>query len=132
MKTFIALAITLVTATSCYFEDDGNFDNRRRITGSYDMEEHSETFNQILHYRLWITTVGCDENEVYLENFYDADLRVRAIMRGDKLTIPYQVIDGYEIEGTATIFNNEIHFNYRVEDRYSYEPVNFCEARAFK
>jgi hypothetical protein len=68
--------------------------------------------------------------EIYLDNFYAADISVYATLDYDKIDIPYQVVDGYEIEGVGTIYGNEIELSYWVKDRYSDTRADFCETRA--
>ena len=46
-------------------------------------------------------------NEVYIENLYTDGLSVYALVSYDAITIPFQVIDGYEIEGAGTIYNDD-------------------------
>ena len=69
-------------------------------------------------------------NEIYLNNFYAAGISVRATLDYNQIYIPFQVLDGYEVEGTGTVYGNEINFTYRVKDLYSNSYADFCETIA--
>ncbi len=122
------LAILFSACTETYYEP--RYDSRDRLTGYYEVEEYSETYNDITYYSIRVSKSGYD-NEIYLNNFYATDLRVYAILDYDRITIPWQIANGYEIEGVGTVHGNELHLNYRVKDRYNHAPADFCETTAW-
>jgi hypothetical protein len=129
MKKFMIAALFLFTLVSCEFNYiEPRYDYRDRVTGYYDLEEYSETHNDYHYYSLHISKYA-HGNTVYLNNFYDADLTVKAYLDDDKLTIPLQVVDGYEIEGVGTVHSYDMSLNYRVKDLYNNTRTDFCEVR---
>jgi hypothetical protein len=128
MKKVIIASLLLITLASCEFNYiEPRYDYRDRVTGSYDVEEYSETFNGYHYYSIHITKYSSSGSTVYLNNFYDADLSVYAYLDGDKLTIPLQAVDGFEIEGVGTLHSSDMSLNYRVKDLYSNTRTDFCE-----
>jgi hypothetical protein len=127
MKKVIIAALLLTTLASCEFNIiEPRYDYRDRVTGFYDVEEYSETYNDYHYYSINVTKYSSSRT-VYLNNFYDADLSVYAYVDGDKLTIPLQIVDGYEIEGVGTIHSSDMSMSYRVKDLYNNIRTDFCE-----
>jgi hypothetical protein len=107
------------------------YDDRERLTGSYRIEEHSQTFNDYTRFSIYIRKSGIYD-EVVIENFYNSGIAVRANVVNDKIYIARQVVNGYEIEGVGTFYRNEIEFSYRVRDTYSNNRItDFCNATAW-
>jgi hypothetical protein len=130
MKTLITLLFTAIFLASCTFYDvEPRYDSRDRIVGRYEVEEYSETYDDYTYYDLRISKSSYDR-EIYLSNFYGAEIRVYAYLDYDKVTIPYQVVNGYEVEGVGTVLGNEISFSYRVKDVYNNTRTDFCETQA--
>ena len=131
MKKLIYLFL-LIGLSSCeFYYLEPVYRERERILGSYDVEEYSETYNDYTHYSIWIDKSYSHSNEIYIENFYGADIRVYATISYDRITIPRQVVNGYEIEGVGTVYGDEIDFSYSVRDLYSGTRTDFCEATAW-
>jgi len=108
------------------------YDSRDRITGYYDMEEYSHTYNDMTYYTVLVTKSGSDINEVWLSNFYSVDIQVSAYVHGSQITIPFQTVNGYEVEGVGTIHSdNSIDLNYTVHDRYNNTRTDFCHTKAW-
>lgn len=114
--------------TETYYEP--RYDPRDRVVGYYEVEEYSDTFDDITYYSLRISKSGYDD-ELYLNNFYAVNIRVYAILDDNYIRIPWQVVDGYEIEGSGTVHRNKLHLNYRVKDRYNHTPADYCETTAW-
>ncbi len=132
MKTIISFIALILLASGCYMGDvEPRYDSRDRFVGYYEAEEYSDTYNTTTYYKLRISKSGYDR-EIYLNNFYDADIRVYATVNFDDLRIPLQVVDGYEIEGTGTLYRNELTLQYRVEDLYENTFADFCETSAWR
>ena len=129
MKTISVLVLGLLLSSCELTLIDPVFDNRDRITGTYRLEEYSQTYNDFFQYSIYIYRSGY-RHEVRIENFYNANLAVFGELQGDKLYIHRQVTNGYEIEGVATVFAQSLEFNYRVRELYSNRPADFCEAHA--
>ena len=132
MKNLISFTALVVLATSCTFYDvEPRYDSRDKFVGYYDVEEYSETFNDMTFYEMRISKSAYDR-EIYLHNFYGADIRVYATVNFDEIRIPYQVVDGYEIEGSGSIYRDELSLSYRVKDLYDDSVSDFCETTAWR
>lgn len=133
MKTKLLLLLGIVVFTSCdILVVEPVYDSRDRLTGSYRMEEYSQTYNDYLHYTIYIRKgFGSRSQSLIIENFYNSDADVIAEMVGDKIFISRQIVQGYEIEGVGTLYYDEIKFTYRVRDSYYNKPTDFCEATAW-
>lgn len=125
--TLLVFAAILLTACDVYYVDtEQPYRSRDRITGRHNVDEYSETFNEFIEYSVYISPAA-NAYEVYIDNFYGAGITVVASVSYSSITIPWQVVNGYEIEGAGTIHNSrEITFNYRVRDRYAGGPTDFC------
>jgi len=131
MKSLIVISLVAIVFSSCIVDTiEPRYDPRDKLVGYYDVEEYSETYNDVTNYSMHISKSGYDR-EIYLNNFYAVELRIYAIVNYDKITIPYQVADGYEIEGVGTIHGNELHLSYSVKDRYNNSRTDFCETKAW-
>jgi hypothetical protein len=133
MKPLVIFVIGLVTLTACEVNVvEPVYDPRDNVLGAYDMDEYSETYNELLYYSIHISKSLSSSQEIYLDNFYNADLRIYAYVDGHKIIIPYQVVDGYEIEGVGTRNGDVINFSYKVVDRYGNHISDFCETKAWR
>lgn len=130
MKTTVSLLLILLVATSCdIMVVEPSYDDRNRITGSYHIEEYSQTYNDYTSFFIYVRKSGLGQ-AVVIENFYNAGIDVRAEYQFDKIYIDRQFVNGYEIEGVGTIYGDEIRFNYKVRDTYTNRPTDFCNATA--
>ncbi|MFZ5999328.1 MAG: hypothetical protein ACOYW3_02385 [Bacteroidota bacterium] len=126
------LLVLLMTACEInVIEPYPTYDIRDRVVGSYTVEEYSETYDDTYQYSILISKSG-NGNDVYLENFYDAGLMVRADVVGNKIYIPWQIQDGFEVEGVGTVSGSTIRFTYQVYDRYNHTPTDYCETRMWR
>lgn len=133
MKRLLFFSLGVVILTSCeFYYLDPQYDSRSRIIGSHDVEEYSETFNDYTDYSIHIDRSSSYRDEIYIDNFYDVDIRVYATVSNDKIDIYRQVVDGYEVEGVGTVYSGKIRFNYRVKDLVTGARVDYCEATAWK
>ena len=107
------------------------YDERELFVGRYDIEEYSATYDYSTVYPISISKSSHHYDEVLISNFYDVNITVYAWVDGNKLSIPLQEVNLYEIEGTGTLRNNEIHFQYTVRDLYSGGITDFCQAVAW-
>ena len=132
MKKLILFAVLIVFASSCTFYDvEPRYDSREKFLGYYDVEEFSETYNDVTYYEMRISKSRYDR-EIYLDNFYAADLRVYATVSFDNIRIPLQIVDGYEIEGSGTLHRDELNLTYRVKDIYDNSTADYCETVAWR
>jgi hypothetical protein len=121
--------VMLVAVTACEFYYYDPYANPvDRITGRYEVEEYSETYNDFTRYSVWIDRAG--SSEVAISNFYGVNVRVYAMVSGDKLTLYRQTVNGYTIEGTGTVYGSQLELNYSVRDALYGYRTDFCEATA--
>lgn len=134
MKRSLLIFVGLISLASCdvyYLDNERPYRSRDRIIGNHYTEEYSETYHEYYEYNVWISS-GSRSNEVYIENLYIDGLSIYATVSYDAITIPFQVIDGYEIEGAGTIYSDQISLNYYVRDRYEGTRKDFCEATLWR
>ncbi len=130
MKRLLPIFALLIIASACdVYVAEPRYDVRDRIIGQYDVEEYSETYNDLTYYTMYVSKAGYSR-EIYLENFYASNIRVRAYVDYEKISIPYQVVSGYEIEGVGTLHGSYLSLSYRVKDIYSSSYTDFCETEA--
>jgi len=132
MKRVIFFALLLGLSACEFYYTDPVFDSRDRILGRYDMEEYSETYNDFTHYTLWIERSGRSSDAIWIDNFYAVNIRVWATVNFDKITVPRQTVNGYEVEGVGTVYGNRITLNYRVRDVYNSYRTDFLNGTAYK
>ncbi len=132
MKRLLPLLLVGLLSACDFYYVEPRYDSRDRMVGYYDVEEYSETYNDHVYYTLQVTKSSYTSGEIYLHNFYGADIRVLAYVDYDKITIPFQVVDGYEIEGVGTFRVEDLSLSYRVKDRYSNSRTDFCETMAWR
>jgi hypothetical protein len=132
MKRLLPLVILALAVTSCNFYDvEPRYDARDKVVGRYDVEEYSETYNQYSTYSIYVRKAGYSR-EIYIDNFYASNIRVYAYLDYDRITIPYQIVEGYEIEGAGTVYGSSISMHYRVKDTYTNSYTDFCETDAWR
>lgn len=132
MRRLLPILLVALLAASCNFYDvEPRYDARDKVVGRYDVEEYSETYNQYTSYSIYILKSGY-HREIYIDNFYASDIRVYAYLDYDRITIPLQLVDGYEVEGAGTVYGNSISMHYRVRDTYSNSYTDFCDTDAWR
>lgn len=132
MKRFIFFALLLGLSACEFYYTESVYDSRDRIIGRYDMEEYSETYNNFTRYTLWIERSGRSADAIWIDNFYAVNIRLRATINYDKVTIPRQTVNGYEVEGVGTVYGNRVSFSYRVRDVYNNYRTDFLNGNAYK
>ena len=132
MKNLIFFFGLTLLVTSCnYYDVEPRYDRRDKFVGYYDAEEYSETYGDFSYYDIRISKSRY-EGEIYINNFYAADIRVYATVSFDDIRIPFQVVDGYEIEGTGTLNRDELTLRYRVKDLYDDSLSDYGETIAWR
>lgn len=132
MRTIISFLALILFASGCYTYDvEPRYDARDKFIGYYDAEEYSDTYHVTTYYQLRISKSGYNR-EIFLNNFYDADLRVFATVHFDEISIPLQVVDGYEIEGSGVLYRDELTLRYSVADLYENTYTDYCETIAWR
>jgi len=131
MKKGLLILSVLALLSSCditYIEVP--FDERENYLGRFESEEYSETYDQLTYYNMRIVRDSDDfSNVIYIRNFYAVDIEVFAEVRGDRVTIPRQIVGGYIIEGTGRNEFGDLYLTYSVVDTFApNNPTDFCNA----
>lgn len=128
-----SLIFPLAALAACdVYVVEPRYDFRDDLVGWYDVKEYSETYNDITYYSIRVSKSYDVQDEIYIHNFYATEIIVRAYVDFDKITIPRQVVNGFEVEGVGTVYGSELSLNYRIRDRYSSSPTDFCETKAWQ
>ncbi len=122
----------LIGLSACEFYYYDPYNPGYRVEGRYSVNEYSETYTEYYNYTIWVESSNRSVNEIRIVNFYGADVRVYATVNYNKITIHRQTVNGYTVEGTGTIYGDEISFNYSVRNTWSNSRTDFCEATAWK
>lgn len=130
MKRLIQFAFVALIASGCdIYMIEPAYDSRDRVVGQYDADEYSATYDEWLHYSIHISK-SAYRDRVYLDNFYGSNIRIYALVDYDRITIPYQVVNGYEIEGAGTFNGSYLSLTYSVRDIYNNSYRDLCETEA--
>jgi hypothetical protein len=132
MKALIIAMVSALMLTSCFVDEsiETRYDYRDKVVGYYEVEEYSQTFDDMTYYNIDISR-SSRYDEVWIDNFYAADISVYATVSYDRIRIPFQTVDGYEIEGSGVVRGSRIDFTYSVKDSYSHTVTDFCETTAW-
>lgn len=131
MKRMLPFFALLLLASCDVYYVEPRYDSRDQITGHYNAEEYSETYDENLYYDMQVSKSSHESDEIYFSNFYGSDIRVYAYLDYGDITIPFQVVDGYEIEGVGRVTGNDISLSYRVKDRISNTRTDFCDTMLY-
>ena len=126
----IVLIALLVSSCDVYVPEP-RYDARDKVIGRYDVEEFRETYNQVTAYSIYVRKSGYNR-EIYIDNFYASNIRVYAYLDYDRITIPFQIVDGYEVEGAGTVYGSSLSMHYRVKDTFTNSYSDFCETDAWR
>ena len=121
-KLFLFGAILFLGGCEIYIFEDPYVDERNQFIGNYHVEEYSQVTEQYYTYNITIEKSCCDSRELIISNFYGVNITARAVVNNNRLTIPLQVVDGYELDGTGKIEFNKLNLTYIVRDLSS-RPV---------
>jgi hypothetical protein len=123
--------IALIVSSCDVYDAEPRYDARDKVIGRYDVEEFSETYNQVTAYSIYVRKSGYNR-EIYIDNFYASNIRIYAYLDYDRITIPFQIVDGYEIEGAGTVYGSSLSMHYRVKDTFTNSYSDFCETDAWR
>lgn len=132
MKTIALYAFAVLTLVSCVeYETVYVIDERDALVGYYDVDEYSRTYRENITYEIYVSKNPYNSREIFLNDFYALNTQVVAVVDYGLITIPRQITNGYEIEGSGEVFGRELHLNYRVWDLHSHSYSDYCEAVAY-
>lgn len=131
MKRILLVGLTALLFSACeVYVVEPRYDVRDRIVGRFFVDEYSQTFNDYTSYTFHISKSLYNYDEISIDNLYGSGIRVRAYVYSSKITIPYQIVNGYEVEGTGTIYGNDVSLFYSIRDLYQAAPTDFCDVNA--
>ena len=134
MKRLLPFALMLILASCDIYliEDPNAWDDRDLFIGSYQVEEYSQTTDRLFTYNIRVKKSCCRDGEVKITNFYGSDLTVYGYVQSNRLTIPLQQTDGYEIEGTGKMVNGRLIVTFFARDIYAYPTfTDFVDMEAW-
>ena len=129
-KLIIVVLVLIMTACEIMVVESDYRSSQNFLEGRYRVEEYSQTYNQYFQYE--VTMRSYSYGTVWIDNFYDEGLTVKAEVRNSQLYIPIQTVSGYRIEGSGNIYSNEIRITFRATDLYSNSRTDFCESTLWK
>ena len=99
-----------------YLFEDPFVDERDLFVGNYQVEEYSQITEQHYTYSMTIRKSCCNSREIKISNFYGVGISVKAIVNNNRLTIPLQMVDGFEVDGTGKMSFGKLALTYVVRD----------------
>lgn len=132
MKNIFIFAFLAAALTSCIdYYPEPRYDSRSRMIGSYSFEEYSETYREYVYYRVHVSESRYHD-QILISNFYGSDISIYAYVDGTYLTIPFQVVNGFEVEGSGHYTSGDLHLSYSVRDRYAGTRTDYCETLGYR
>ncbi len=134
MKTIKLLsAILVMLFTGCHIVVEDVYTPARRLVGSYEVDEWSETLAAQAYFDIFIHDDPYSPEIIYINNFYDSGIEIWAKVNGSRVRIPLQVAGPYEIEGSGSYYAGELNIDYSVRDLYSHTGfTDYCNAICLK
>lgn len=121
-KLLLFGAILFLGGCEIYIFEDPYVDERDLFIGNYHVDEYSQITEQHYTYNMTIRKACCNSREVKISNFYGIGITVKAIVNNNRLTIPLQLVGGYEIDGTGKMTYDRLELTYVVRNLFS-RPV---------
>ena len=132
MKALFSLLLASFSLVSCVdYDTETRHDFRDRMVGRYEVEEFSDTYREYVYYNMYVSKDYGTRDGLVFDDFYAEDVRVYAYVNNDYIDIPFQITDGFEIEGHGTYYRGELQLYYSVKDRYSNSFTDYCETIAY-
>ncbi|MBW6478063.1 MAG: hypothetical protein K0B37_01435 [Bacteroidales bacterium] len=117
----VLVILTGLVFTAC---ETTEFDSRNNFRGTWNVEEYSYRLPMPSYYQSRITLDEFNEENIFIDNFYDAGLEISAMVVGSKMFIPYQQIGIFEIlDGYGGFSENTISMSYVVRITISEDQV---------
>ena len=115
-KLFLFTAILFLGGCEIFIYEKSYVNNRDTFVGNYEVDEYSQTTEQYYTYSMTIQKSCCNAREIKINNFYGVGISVIAIVNDSRITIPLQLVNGYEIDGTGKLTFNRLVMTYIVRD----------------
>lgn len=135
-KSHLLFGLIVLIFSSCElsFETVVVYDERDEFIGTYEVEEYSEGTTSTFVYNITIRKSRYSDGVIWIDNFYDANMRVFAEVNGNRMHIPIQRIGNREIEGRGSLFDgDELSMTYTVRELLpGPDYVDFLNSLAWK
>jgi hypothetical protein len=118
LLVFCATVLLLATACDELVHDPGGGDVIDALEDNWRVEEESQIFSKS-SYIVEIERHPTDSTRIYVDNFYNVDATVQAVVTNRNISIPDQVMEGgYRVygSGTVSVNNQSISWQYTVDD----------------
>jgi len=133
MKTLVFVsAILLLASCDVYYVDPVPvYDPRDQFVGTFDISEYSSTYDEYWEYG--VSIYKSNGNQIVIQNFYNSDLNVYGYVNGMNVKVPWQNVDGFELQGSGYVSGTKLIINYKVRDTYSQGGAwDFCDATGWR
>ena len=112
MKACIYILLFIVYG--CSITDLKPIDFRDKFVGQYAAEEESSTISTTSKFNMEISKSAGQDSVIYIKNFWNANLTVKAKISGAKLSIPEQQVNNFRVVGLGSIKGKELIMSYWV------------------
>lgn len=98
-------------------QKDDSADPRDNLVGTWKCQE-TGTSSGTQTFQATISKSGSDSTQLYIDNFYGTQQKVKVTMSSFTLVIPQQTIDGNIIQGTGVVSSDfkKIIWSYTADD----------------
>ena len=133
-KALLGLSLLLlISSCDVIYVEEVPVDSRNLFTGRYEVEEYSDTYDELTIYDMRVVKdIDRYSNVIYLRNFYGANIEIFANVIGDELRIPRQKVNGFLISGVGHLEYGDLVLSYSVEDLRSNNYIDFCSTIAYR
>ena len=132
-RIYLTGIIIVFLTMGCEIMEDESFRTVNDMFGKYEVDEWSETLGAQSFFDMYVTGDKRNNDVVYFENFYNADITVYVEVNGSKLRIPIQEVGFYEIEGMGSFYDGELTITYSVTDIDGFSSiVDVCNAICYQ
>jgi hypothetical protein len=129
MKAIIYILLFFVYG--CSITDLRPIDFRDKFVGKYSAEEESATISTTSKFNMQISKSAKPDSVIYIKNFWNANITVKAKISGSKLSIPEQQVNNFRIVGMGAINGQELTMSYWVNG-VSNHFFDDCRLKSFK
>ncbi|MCX2746089.1 hypothetical protein OO013_19580 [Mangrovivirga sp. M17] len=114
------LLIVLISSCTTYIEEP-----YLDLEGTYRVEEYSYYYDEYFGYSIYVEQpyLTGPDNIIYIENFYNSGIIVEAYLNGSRISIPYQEIGHFDIEGSGYLDGGHIYIDATVWEHTSHVVI---------
>ncbi len=112
MKACIYILFFIVFG--CSITNPRPADPRDKFIGTYNAEEESSTVSTTSKFAIQVSKSTSADSTIFIKNFWNAGITVKATISGSKIAIPEQLVNNYKIVGLGAINGQELTMSYWV------------------